>query len=134
MGSPGPAESWRSPSHDSGLNRSPGESSTDASKCESSEHRTVQDATFLRDVRGTRRQAPVNQRPAGSKEGYVWLPKWISSTNYSGFVLWVHLDPQTDRKYELGDPSCGTSQNRTQFRWSTTPPPLKWVAKVVLKA
>ena len=41
-----------------------------------------QDATFLRDVSGTRRQAAVGQRPAGSREGYVWLPKWISSTNF----------------------------------------------------
>src|SRR5437773_1550244 len=29
---------------------------------------TAKDATFLRDVRGTRRQVPVNQRPAGSRE------------------------------------------------------------------
>ena len=35
----------------------------------------AEEATFLGVASGTRRRAAVNQRPAGSWEGYVWLPK-----------------------------------------------------------
>jgi hypothetical protein len=40
----------------------------------------AQHATFPGDVRELCRQAAVGQRPAGSKEGYVWLPRWIITT------------------------------------------------------
>ena len=64
--------------------------------------RSAQTATCLRDVRGTRLQVPVNQRPAGSREGYVWLPKWIRLTNFSEFESWDRVYPHV-----IGSPeSC----------------------------
>jgi|GEM_PF-3127497 len=93
-GSPCSGESWRAPSP--GCARSPafGEDLNDRVRHRSAGMELGQDASVLRDVSRTRRRAAVNQRPAGSWEGYVWLPRWISSTNYLQFVLLVHLDPR----------------------------------------
>ena len=80
-GSPRPGESSRALQSRRGRNLSLGGGSPRSGDPRFTRREMVQDATFLWDVLGTRRRAAVNQRPAGSREGYVWLPKWIGSTN-----------------------------------------------------
>jgi len=71
---------------------------------------TAREATFLWDVWEPCRQDGVNRRPAGSREGYVWLPKWISRSNFFEFVLRVHLDPRQIGSTNQGLPVAGPTK------------------------
>lgn len=75
IGSPRFEKSWRAPARKKEADCPSVDKLLLSSERHSTYGKLAQHATSLGDVFETRRRAAVNQRPAGSWEGYVWLPK-----------------------------------------------------------